>query len=107
MPWSPKSTLHPNLPLDNGQGWHPLDHKPMSPEMLSVSQRQSPNRSPWFFGLMNADSADLLSAAPAEVGKQGFLQIIYRTHHYLCSTYLATVIIQTAFQHRKLMTVAL
>ena len=56
---------------------------------------------------MNADSADLLSAAPAEVGKQGFLQIIYRTHHYLCSTYLATVIIQTAFQHRKLMTVAL
>lgn len=64
------------------------------------------DQSPWFFSSINADSTDLLSAAPAEVGKQGFLQIIYRVHHYLCSTYLATVIIWTAFQHRKLMMVA-
>lgn len=66
-----------------------------------------PDQPPWFFGLINIYGADLLSAAPVEVGKQGFLWIIYRAHHYLCSTYLATVIIQTAFRHHKLMTVAL
>lgn len=96
MPNLPKSTLHPNLPLDNGQAWHLLDQS-----------LHRPDQSPQFFGLINADSAALLSAALGEVGKQGFLQIIYRAHHYLCSTYLATVIIQAAFRHRKLMMVAL
>lgn len=50
----------------------------------TASQRlQQPDLSPWFFGLILAYSADLLSAAPGEVGKPGFLQIIYRTHHYV------------------------
>lgn len=55
---------------------------------------------------MNADSADLLSAAPTEVGKQGFLQIIYRARRYLCATYLAAVSGRTAFRHHQLMAVA-
>lgn len=74
--------------LDNDQGWHPLDHKSMSPPVGPVSLglwlgRCLQHRCP--------------PCSTHEVGQQSFLQVIYKAHHYVCSPYLTTVIIQLHF----------
>lgn len=59
----PKSTLQPNLP---GQ-W---------PRKATSHCPYQSDQSAQFFHLICADRTAFLSAAPAEVGKQGFLQVI-------------------------------
>jgi len=88
MPSSPKSTLQPNLPLDNGQGGPPLT--------VPTSQTSLPS-----------SCFDLCWQNSLLLWQRWGSRASCRARHYQHATYLAVVITQTAFQHRELMAVVL
>lgn len=90
-----------HLAKKSAPGQMPRDGICWATSQCLLQADQSPQFSQ-FLTLMSADSSGLLSAAPAEVGKQCFLQIIYRAGCYLCATSLAAVGGRTAFRHHQL-----
>lgn len=88
MPSSPKSTLQPNLPLDNGQGGPPLT--------VPTSQTSLPS-----------SCFDLCWQNSLLLWQRWGSRASCRARHYQHAAYLAVVITQTAFQHRELMAVVL